>query len=538
MVEVLIGTVKDNNGLVINVYATESGGNTTFRIDVAEGYADLRGFFFDYGGGAIGVAATGDNAYDQNGNLIMTGSAVTASYMGTSADGNDITKVGSNDNNLNGTGEVSDAGLEFGSSGIGKNDIGSVTFTINNLTLSEIDGLSFGIRATSVGTTLTNRDDSVKLIGEFDVTPSDTTPPTVVVDIVDTSLFDGDNSSEVAFTFSEAPVGFSLDDITAVGGTVTGLAATADPLVYTAIFTADDDFDGTGSVSVAAGSYTDLAGNLGGAGSDDVIIDTENPTLGNETIIYRVEPFTIPEWALLNNDDDAVSITGYSSESGISITDNGDTITIDDLPAGGLGGSFTYTAVDAAGNVSTSTVTFVERGNSNPSGTAGDDIIDDGDATSTSSTLSGFAGNDVMFGHGGNDILIGGAGADVLVGGLGDDTFLYATALDSTLAQHDVLKDFTAGGTVDEIDLDAFNFTGTAIADIKETSPAAFTSVDTANFFDVAGVDRAVAVEYFDGDARVYVDADKNGDFSAANDLVIELENVGVNSLTISDFVF
>src|SRR5215207_8170665 len=42
--EVLIGTVTDNNGLVINVWATESGGNTTFRIDVAEGFADLRGF--------------------------------------------------------------------------------------------------------------------------------------------------------------------------------------------------------------------------------------------------------------------------------------------------------------------------------------------------------------------------------------------------------------------------------------------------------------------------------------------------------------
>ncbi len=536
MAEVLIGTVKDNNGLVINVYATESGGNTTFRIDVAEGYADLRGFFFDYGGGAISVAATGDNAYDQNGNLIMSGSAVTASYVGTSADGNDITKVGSNDNNLNGTGEVFDAGLEFGSSGIGKNDIGSVTFTINNLTLSEIDGLSFGIRATSVGTTLTDRDDSVKLIGEFEVTPSDTTPPTVVVDIVDTSLFDGDNSSEVTFTFSEAPVGFTLDDITAGGGSGTGLTATSDPLVYTATFTADDDFDGTGSVSVATDSYTDLAGNLGAAGADAVTIDTENPIVLGGTIVYRVSPFTIPEWALLYNDGDAVSITGYNPPTGMTIVDNGDTITITDTM--GVGGNFTYTAVDAAGNVTTSTVNMLDRGSSNPSGTAGDDIIDDTDATSTSSTLSGFAGNDVMFGHAGNDILIGGAGADVLVGGIGDDTFRYTTALDSTLAQHDVLKDFTAGGTEDEIDLDAFNFTGTAIADIKETSPAAFTSVDTANFFDAAGVDRAVAVEYFDGDARVYVDADKNGDFSAANDLVIELENVGVNSLTISDFVF
>ena len=61
----------------------------------------------------------------------------------------------------------------------------------------------------------------------------------------------------MTFTFSEAPVGFTPADITVVGGTVSGLTATADPLVYTATFTANDGFSGTGSVSVAAGSYTD-----------------------------------------------------------------------------------------------------------------------------------------------------------------------------------------------------------------------------------------------------------------------------------------
>src|SRR5688572_301038 len=104
MAELLIGSVTDNNGLVINIYATESGGNTTFRIDVASGYADLRGFFFDYTGSGIALSATGDDAWDQNGNVIakLDDKAVTASYLGTAADGNDITKVGSNDNNLNG----------------------------------------------------------------------------------------------------------------------------------------------------------------------------------------------------------------------------------------------------------------------------------------------------------------------------------------------------------------------------------------------------------------------------------------------------
>ncbi|MBZ9754574.1 adhesin, partial [Mesorhizobium sp. ESP6-5] len=112
-----------------------------------------------------------------------------------------------------------------------------------------------------------------------DTVTVDTQNPTLTVDIVDGALNDGDNSSVVTFTFSEAPVGFDASDISATHGTVTGLAATGDPLVFTATFTADDGFTGTGSVSVAAGSYTDAVLNLGGAGSDTVAIDRLNPTV-------------------------------------------------------------------------------------------------------------------------------------------------------------------------------------------------------------------------------------------------------------------
>jgi hypothetical protein len=107
--------------------------------------------------------------------------AVTADSLGTSADGDDITKIGSNDNNMNGTGETFDAGLMFGASGgmsaKGVNDDVQMTeFTINGLTfddlgtIGEADGLSFGIRALSVGATEADRVDSVKLLGTFDLT--------------------------------------------------------------------------------------------------------------------------------------------------------------------------------------------------------------------------------------------------------------------------------------------------------------------------------------------------------------------------------
>ena len=116
----------------------------------------------------------------------------------------------------------------------------------------------------------------------------------MTVDIADGSLDDTDNSSEVTFTFSEAPVGFDASDITFDNGAVSNLQATGNPMVYTATFTADDGFEGQGSVSVGT-DWTDAAGNAGGTGSDNVTIDTLNPTV----------TVTISDTSL--NDGDSVS---------------------------------------------------------------------------------------------------------------------------------------------------------------------------------------------------------------------------------------
>ena len=86
-----------------------------------------------------------------------------------------------------------------------------------------------------------------------------------------------DTSSQVTFTFSEAPIDFTLGDITATNGTVSGLAVTANPLVYTATFTAAAGHEGSGAVNVTAGSYTDGAGNPGTGNGDTVAIDTVAP---------------------------------------------------------------------------------------------------------------------------------------------------------------------------------------------------------------------------------------------------------------------
>ena len=74
---------------------------------------------------------------------------------------------------------------------------------------------------------------------------------------------------------------------------------------YTATVTAADGFIGTGTVSVAAGSYTDAALNPGLAGSDTVSINTVNPSVTVDIVD-----------ASLSDTDDNSGVTFTFSEAG------------------------------------------------------------------------------------------------------------------------------------------------------------------------------------------------------------------------------
>ena len=102
--------------------------------------------------------------------------------------------------------------------------------------------------------------------------------PVASVNFAANLLTQANASSVVTIHFSEAPVNFTDADISAVGGTVTGLAATADPLVYTATFTATAGFTGIGSVTVGT-AWQDANGNPGVGDDDTVAIDLSNPTV-------------------------------------------------------------------------------------------------------------------------------------------------------------------------------------------------------------------------------------------------------------------
>jgi hypothetical protein len=107
----------------------------------------------------------------------------------------------------------------------------------------------------------------------------DTTAPTVVVSS-DTSTLKVGQSATISFTFSEAPSGFTLGDLIATGGALTGFTATANPLVYTVVLTPTPGFNGSASVTLGNNLYTDTAGNDGSGGSSPSIsVDTLAPTL-------------------------------------------------------------------------------------------------------------------------------------------------------------------------------------------------------------------------------------------------------------------
>lgn len=69
-------------------------------------------------------------------------------------------------------------------------------------------------------------------------------------------------TTTITFTFTETVTGFTLADVTATGGALTGLA-TADNITFTATLTTATGFAGIGRISVDSRGFADLAGNAG-----------------------------------------------------------------------------------------------------------------------------------------------------------------------------------------------------------------------------------------------------------------------------------
>jgi hypothetical protein len=103
----------------------------------------------------------------------------------------------------------------------------------------------------------------------------DTFNPEVAILFAAPAINDNAKNALVSFSFSENVAGFSAEDISISNGSLSGFTGYGN--FYSAIFTAQDGIATTGTISIAANSYTDIAGNSGSAAFDWINIDTLSP---------------------------------------------------------------------------------------------------------------------------------------------------------------------------------------------------------------------------------------------------------------------
>lgn len=162
----------------------------------------------------------------------------------------------------------------------------------------------------------------------------------------------------------------------------------------------------------------------------------------------------------------------------------------------------------------------------------------------------GGSGDDDYTGTAGGDTISGNGGADTIAldGGFASIDTLILNAGDSVLNEdvdgHDIVTDFgtaAGGGALDVIDVGAFAFTGQQSSALANKGALAASAVDgstlsVTNFFASGGADRGVAIGTNGGDTFVFIDANKDGDFTAADDVVVQL--TGVTDTTSANFGF
>lgn len=163
----------------------------------------------------------------------------------------------------------------------------------------------------------------------------------------------------------------------------------------------------------------------------------------------------------------------------------------------------------------------------------------------------GGAGGDTYTGTVGGDTVAGNGGADAItLDGtfVSTDTIVLNAAGDSLLNAdvdgHDIITNFgtaAGGGSLDVIDVGVFGFTGQQASALANKGALAASAVDgstltATDFFSSGGPDRGVAIGTNGGATYVLIDVNKDGDFNAADDTVIQL--AGVTDVTLANFGF
>lgn len=170
----------------------------------------------------------------------------------------------------------------------------------------------------------------------------DTLNPTLAI-AASQSMLSAGQTATLTFTFSEAPTGFTRDDIVVGSGTLGMLTGTPDAKVYTIDYTPGANVhDPAMKVSVAGGTYMDAIGNAGIAALTSLSVDTTPVANNSFTGTAGGDTFTATtdaNWTINGLAGDDV-LTGAGGADTIMGGDGNDRITGaggNDLIDGGTG---------------------------------------------------------------------------------------------------------------------------------------------------------------------------------------------------------
>jgi subtilisin-like proprotein convertase family protein len=184
----------------------------------------------------------------------------------------------------------------------------------------------------------------------------DTVLPAITITAGSAAVRNGETAT-IVFALSKLSTTFTAADVAVDGGSLSGFSGSG--ASYTATFTPRADFVGTATISVAAGTFTDAAGNPNGTGgSTGIAVNTQLPTIAvtpGATILGRGQSTRLG--FLLSQDSTDFTASDISVVGGVlsAFVGSGSAYSATFTPAADFTGTASFTVAvnaftNAAGN--------------------------------------------------------------------------------------------------------------------------------------------------------------------------------------------
>jgi len=304
---------------------------------------------------------------------------------------------------------------------------------------------------------------------------------------------------------------------------------------------------------IGAGDLTVNVKDSGAGSANDVIAINVNSKVGVTTAvgsdlnIANIETVNITASSanagVTHNFAGAVNLTHALT---INVTADTAGLTLGNLDALALV-DFNASASTKAVSITTGADTFTAAAGTAFKFGAGNDTLNLTGATggNTANDADATKGYDFVIngGKGGDSITLAVAAAtnkDLLVYAAGDSL----AGVSNGANNFDTITNFDVAN--DKIDLKAFGFSGTTIADLAvgavntvDVASLMVNAASQANFFGAGANQRAIVYVDLGADSALYIDSNKDGSFQAGTDVVIKLAGIADQTgLTAADFVF